>query len=335
VKRLALLALAACSSHADAPAEPPPAPRVSIDARSAEADVLARALDADHRVPAAFRRVPAPVAPPITDDARRRALAGAWLLRTNVPNDVLVAFDFDGDRARTWDGEEERSYRLRLDACQLWLETGTGGHGYTFALRRGVAVFGMGVAGQLERGVATVCDGGTPGRAQRKDAAGTTFVYREPAFGDELVLHAADDLLWDDQLAREHAEPVVDYATAAAIVTNQPAAIAIRAGGRLGDTATVAGLVATVALGRASMIGRSVDVSGIVLDAASTTMNGERSDYVDLHTPADPFHPGVACFTRGSPLGAVHPDQVVRVRGRVEKLDANGVVTLRPCALLP
>ena len=334
MKRLALV-LAACSSRADAPADPPPARAPApapIDARSIEADVLARALDADGHVPAALRRTPTPVALPADDAGRRRALAGAWLLRTNVPNDVLVALEVDGDRVRTWDGAQERSYRLGIETCRVWLETDTSGHGYSFGLRGGVAVFGLGTVGQLERGEARVCDGGTYRRAVRKGAA---FAYHDPAFGDDVVLHAADDLLWDDQLAREHAEPVVDYATAAAIVNDQPAAIAIRAGGKIGDTSSVAGLVATVAMDHAAMIGRSVDVSGIVLDAASTEMNGERTDYVDLHTPKDFFHPSVTCYTKGSPLGEVHPDQVVRVRGRVEKLDATGDVALRPCALAP
>jgi hypothetical protein len=358
VKRALLVALAACSGRADEPRDPPPpapAPaRAVMDARSAEADVLARSLDADGRVPAALRRAPAPIAGDavhLPDDARQRALQGAWLLNENH---TLTAFVFDGDHVRTWDGAVEKTYTLRLsEPCELSLFEGDSGHSYSLGLRKGVATFGLGTAGQVAGGDAIACELGTyyfehgrcrylrpgahPDDAERAKCAlaNDTFTFTSPSFGDTYTLHAADDLLWDDQLAKEHAEPVVDYATAAAIVTDQPAAVAIRAGGKIGDTSTVAGLVATVALGRAGMIGRSVDVSGIVLETASTEMNGERTDYVDLHTPKDFFHPGVTCMTKGSPLGVVHPDQVIRVRGRVEKVDADGVVTLRPCTLLP
>lgn len=332
---------------------------------------LQYALDNGH-VPAQFRRTPAPVSlgPLPTDgkaahawelDARRRALAGAWIVPASQLGTALVAMDFDGDRVRTWNGDVEKEWQLELDSpCELSLREKDGGYGFPFALRDGVAVFGMGAAGQLRGSDATVCDAALlvldrrgcrsvwwygfgdpeqrPARCALHATAGRTiFTGADPRWPDEKIeLHADHDVLWDDELDHAHAEPVIDFATARALIDAQPMIPALRAGGRVGDTSTVAGLVATVGADRTATKGRTVEVEGVVLDTSAATMNGQTTYLLYLHAPgaADLFHPGVECTTPSGNFGDVRPDQVVHVRGVVDHLDATGVVTLQPCAIM-
>jgi len=324
------------------------AARAQLDRQAMEADIVAHALDGKGAVPAALRRVPAPVEGS-SSDARTHALAGAWLI---AGGDKLLAFGFEADgRVRIWDDGEEVISTLALDGpCTFALAHEGTELRYAFALHDGVAVFGSGIAGQLEHDEAVICDRGTyhldrAGRCSyvkpfTHEAVRTVcsrgvgvVTYVDPVFRDKQTLNIAGDVLWTEQLAKTHAQPNTDYATAVALARNTPAAIAIRAGGHIGETSSIAGLVASVAVDR-TLMGHLVEVSGNVLSPGSSVMNGERTNYIYMNTPADTFHPSVTCFTRDSPLDTAPPGHTIRVSGRVARLTPRGDVELRPCAIV-
>ncbi len=161
-----------------------------------------------------------------------------------------------------------------------------------------------------------------------------TFSFQENISGDEgrftvlsVSSHRIGAVRSIDELHARGLGRHPDFATARAIVdadaiANDPMLIGRAAGGVVGDTSTVPGLVATYGKDPDRLDGKRVRTAGVVIAREAWTASGgdDATDAfgVDL-TIAAPDHrdkPTVACTLRGRAPGTAIGDRV-RLRGRI------------------
>jgi hypothetical protein len=335
-------------------------------------------------------RMPAPPAPPKASKAdiagtigkldlpaRRKAIAGAWVVRnsdgggfaSDYTQPMAILIDAKSDQVTIWDGREQRTARLRLDGpCSLSLmehdkeSGGESGPNYAMLVHDGVAqIGGIEDAGERVGDGAVVCtgfvyvmdddgdcarvsafdrpDGSTEtsgDRAEcsfRKDDKGKpVFAYRDPSFPDKEETVPVDgwrigrvDELDPTDPNKDLFHRYRDFVAARAAVdadahANDPLLIARDAGGTVGDTSTVAGLVATYAADHDKLDDKIVRVAGVVVAEPG----------YDLHVLATPDHLAKPTIECGNALDTLSIGTPVLVEGKVRSGDARW--TRRPFA---
>lgn len=236
--------------------------------------------------------------------ARAQAIAGAWVFEHDSPK---LAVEIKGDDVTTWDGKKEVHAKLKLDTpcfAGFMVSKGGGEEGtfYTVVLSGGKARLGLGAGGQRVGKGAVVCaglgtyaldDAGTctlwehfgawrskPAKCGfQKDGGKDVFVVDDATTQDKRTLAVDGDAIWDEQLRDHGATHVADFAAARAVVdadvkAHDPGAIAAAAGGKVGDTSTVAGLAATFAADPAKTTGQKVTLTGMYVNSQTVSSNG-------------------------------------------------------------
>ncbi len=251
---------------------------------------------------------------------------------------------------------------------------GEGGSIYTYVVHDGAAELGTGDVGERVGAGAIVCaDSSTlvldeAGRCTRiksvvgwrtvarcgfrRDGGHDVFFYEpDPAFGvkpDEILPvdgwrignnHRVD--ADDPTAAAMHRYP--DEAAARAVVdadarANDPLLIAQAAGGTIGNTSTVPGLVATYAHDRESIDEKVVRVTGVIVahavqdpDAADPAYEATTLEWITLAGAGHRDRPTIQCTAKGRFATAIADGAVVQVEGKISHGDADW--TKRPFAV--
>lgn len=271
-----------------------------------------------------------------------------------------LAVSIEGDQAEAWDGRARSTARVKRDApCELALmkpRKGGGEEGsvYAFGVRDGEVEIFPGEGGEREGDRALVCaDHG----AYLLDAAGDCTRF-EPMFGTsapskcgfrtdsgkEVFFYDGDPDFKDHEnktlpvdgwrigerrdpetknAAIFHRYDSFDAARAAVDAdarANDPLIIAKAAGGTVGDTSTVPGLVATYADDRDALDDKVVKVTGVVVVAGDSGVVLAAADHRD--------RPTIECGLGDGAPPAPREGAVVQVEGKVEP--GNPDWTLRP-----
>jgi hypothetical protein len=237
-----------------------------------------------------------------------------------------VAVEIKDGKVTTWDGKTETHADLKVDSpCgasfMIPKSGGEEGNTYTLVMDHGTPRFGLGDGGEKVGKGAVVCAGihlyvlddagactdwGHIFRWESKPAtcalAGGAFTYKDD-FGEHSV-PVRGELIEDDQLVEDGARRAPDFATAKkqvddAFAATDPGTIARAAGGKVGDTSTIAGLIATYGADPKTLIGQRVTTRAVFGNAGSS--NGQA--YAILRVDLDEAHEllTVTCRTASEP----------------------------------
>jgi hypothetical protein len=268
---------------------------------------------------------------------RAKALQGAWVLDSAG----MLAIGIQGDDVTTYDGKKEVHAKLKITSpCQasfaVQTKMGEEATSYSLVMKDGKAALGLGTAGEKQGKGAVVCaglgvyvldDAGTctewkhfgqwssePGTCGFRQEDGKTVFFAK-TMGGEDTAPVDGDVIWADQLRDERAKPVADYATARAAVdahvkANDPGQQAQAAGGKVGDTSTVAGLIATFGADKTKVEGQKVTVTGRFMSSNKIT-SGDKTTYnAMLAIDKDHLQPTLMCNTAAEVTGLMQWDEV-------------------------
>lgn len=274
-----------------------------------------------------------------------------------------LAIAIDGDKAQLWDGRTLQTARVTLDSpCAFALmkpdpHGGESGSIYTFVVHDGAAQILDDDGGERVGDKALVCAdhgvylldaGGDCSRFEtffgtsrpsrcgfRTDAGKEVFFFDgDPDFPD----HANKTLPVDGWRIGEGPDPDVkngaifhryaSFEDARAAVdadarANDPLIIAQQAGGKIGDTSTVPGLVATYATSREPLDDKVVTVTGVVVVAGDRGIALAAVDHRD--------RPTIECELGDGAGEAPREGAIVQVKGTLEPGSPDW--TLRPFAV--
>lgn len=239
---------------------------------------------------------------------------GSWAGRLTIPidgkssmsiagNPVAVAFAPDHSKATVFDGKRDRTFGFVVETpCQAgFTDTKPSGSIYrypvTFITRGGKLEIGGGNAGARKGKAAVVCDAegvvvvGDKGTCQRWrthlewEAKPATCAWSQRDGKDVLTVdrstYTADgDVLATDSWPALAWKPTDDAGARATVLAeiakHDPAEQAKAAGGKVGDTTTVAGLIVTYAADKAAWKGKQVEVTALYLNQNVSTSGGKQ-----------------------------------------------------------
>lgn len=278
------------------------------------------------------------------------AWQGAWLIHL-VEEGPLVGVNVAGDKATIFDGKDEQQVAFKIiEPCAVAIGT----HELQFLIRGGKVVVGRGAAGMRDGDKAIVCgDGRDPDAPEEgvylvtgnkcqtwkrdKGVWGwrTGVCVWANARGDDLLdvgtehysstVIVKGDFLEERNFTRsaKNNAKATSWDAAKTMVTAnlKPASKleeALAAGGRVGDTSSIAGLHATYANNPTPLVGQELVVRGQVLESSTETIHGTiRSTLVVIADPANPKAMQLVCKAHGVVTG-IAPGDMVYARGDID-----------------
>jgi hypothetical protein len=279
------------------------------------------------------------------------AWQGAWLLHL-VDDGPLVGVDVAGDKATIFDGKAQTEVSFKIVApCVVAIGT----HELQFLVRGGQIVVGRGAAGMRNGDKAIVCgDGRDPGAPEegvylvtgnkcqtwKRDAQGawswrTGVCVWANARGDDLLdvgtehysstVVVKGDFLEEryfTETAKTNSRATSWDAAKTMVVANMkpPSRLeeALAAGGKVGDTSTIAGLHATYANSPTPLVGQELVVTGQFLESSTETKHGKvTATLVVIADPNNPKAMQLVCKTQGA-VTNIKPGDMVIVKGDID-----------------
>jgi len=268
---------------------------------------------------------------------RAKALQGAWVLDSMGK----LAIGIQGDDVTTFDGKEEVHAKLKIESpCRasfaVKTKMGEEATSYSLVMKDGKPALGLGTGGEMLGKGAIVCAGlgvfvlddagkctewkhfgqwsSDPGTCGFRQDGGKTVFFAKTMSGEDTA-PVDGTVIWTDQLRDEHAKSFPDYAAAKAAVdadakAHDPGLQAQAAGGKVGDTSTVAGLIATFGADKAKLEGQKVTVTGHYLNSSQMTANGKTTYSAILVIDKDHMQPSLSCNTAAEVTGLTQWDEV-------------------------
>jgi hypothetical protein len=278
------------------------------------------------------------------------AWQGAWLLQL-VDDGPRVAVNIAGDKATIFDGKDEKQVAFEIiEPCAVAL----GEHELQFLIRAGKILIGRGAAGMRKGDKAIVCgDGRDPGAPEegvylvtgnkcqtwKRDKGAwnwrTGVCVWANARGDDLLdvgteHYSSTVIVKGDFLEEKHFTASAkgnsrattwDAAKTMATANMKPASKldeALAAGGRVGDTSTIAGLHATYANNPTPLVGQEIVIRGQFLESSTETIHGQVGATLSVIVdPANPKAMQLVCKTHGAVTG-IKPGDMVYARGDID-----------------
>jgi hypothetical protein len=281
-----------------------------------------------------------------------KAWQGPWLLHL-VDEGPLVGVNVAGDQATIFDGKQETQVAFKIiEPCAVAIGT----HELQFLIRDNTVVIGRGAAGMRTGEKAIVCgDGRDPDAPEegvylvtknrctthKRDAQGV-WGYRNGvcvwanARGDDLLdvgtEHYSSTVIVKGDFLEERNftasakdnRRATSWEAAKTMVTanmKPPTKLeeALAAGGKVGDTSTIAGIHATYANSPTPLVGMELEVTGVLVETSTQSIRGKVAS--TLAVIADPNvsekSMQLVCKTQGTVTGIKPGDRVV-VKGDID-----------------
>jgi hypothetical protein len=297
--------------------------------------------------------IPTPFAMPKAGDK----FQGVWDARLSVRTSGTMsiagdpaAVKIEGDKATVWDGKEEHQVGFAVTSpCTIQFSVEKKDGKYFFdrdyvvvgddvqiaqanvGYRKGTQAFvcfGNGIVVVDEKGGCAKWENHFDKWESKPETCAWSGDTLKIGTGDWVQeLKAEGDVLESDQFREEVKQGAFKKATdwdatkakvTADVKSKDPLEIAKAAGGKVGETSTVASLAATLA-SDPSIKGKQVEVKALFLNTSTSTSNGQTSVIASLIGAKDQMKPSMSCRLDKDVKGLKQYDKVV-AKGTVDEM---------------